>query len=122
MPKTMICVHLGTPYAPRLCIMDDDHNYWSSEGWTKDPKKAELFVATPEAGERLRELTMSQVPGKVSTFGTNMILEVKSDKPVNLEELKAWLIKNAKLYFDTDAEVMVIVHINWNQLKEISNE
>ena len=122
MPKTMICVRLGTPYAPRLCIKDDDQNYWSTAGWTKDPEKAELFVSTQEAGERLRELTMTQVPGKLSTFDTKLVLEVKSNKPLNLDNLKDWLGKNAKLYFDTDAEVMVIVKIYWDQLKEIPNE
>jgi hypothetical protein len=65
---------------------------------------------------------MSQVPGKVSVFGTNIVLEVKSEKQVDLEELKAWLIKNTKLYFETDADVMVIVHICWDQLKEMPNE
>jgi len=122
MPKTMICGRLGTPYAPRLCIMDEDHNYWSSKGWTKDPKKAELFAATQEAGERLRELTMSQVPGKLSTYSTELVLEVKSNKPVNLDNLKEWLAKNAQLYFEKDADVMVIVKIYWAQLKEIPNE
>ena len=48
-----LAVAIGPPYAPRLCIIDENQNYWNKKGWTKNPKQASLYIDLHQAGERL---------------------------------------------------------------------
>ena len=46
MPKNIYINTSGLPTAPRMCIMDDNNNYWSEMDncWTVDPTKAALYI------------------------------------------------------------------------------
>ena len=62
MPKHIYLSTSGLPTAPRMCIMDNDNNYWSEMDncWTTDPKKAALYLDTCDAGHKLRELMLTR--------------------------------------------------------------
>ena len=48
MPKNIYLSTSGLPTAPRICIMDNDHNYWSEMDhcWTTDPTRAALYLVS----------------------------------------------------------------------------
>jgi hypothetical protein len=120
MPKIVCLDPVGTPYAPRWRLTDNEGNYWNAKGWTKQPKEAGLFIDSESAGQQLRTVMLEQVPGKLSTFSVPFIIEVKSDNPIRPDELLDWLAKNLQIQF-RDMSIngsMILLKFDWEGIKE----
>ena len=115
---------IGPPYAPRLCIIDENQNYWNEKGWTKNPKQASLYTDLHQAGEKVYELMLSQVPGKLTTYAAVFFIDVKDRNPVNLADLQDWLANNVHIRVNGlgTNDPMLVLRIDWSQVKEITNE
>jgi len=112
----------GLPTAPRMCIMDDNQNYWSEKDncWTTDPKKAARYLDTCDAGHKLRELMMTQVPGKLYSFIVPLKIEIKATNPISITAVQDWLATHVRFDFGDEEEnaLMAIVQVDFNKVEE----
>jgi hypothetical protein len=127
MPKMLAISITGPHLAHRFVIIDMDGNYWCGKDtqWTRDHRKAGLFATPADAGEKVRELMLSEVPGPLITFTTEIVIEVKSPTPVSAKEVSEWLNKSVKMYVDARcgigpvADSMAMLRVDWDNLKPL---
>ena len=121
MPKNIFLSTSGLPTEPRMCIMDNDQNYWSEMDhcWTADPKKAALYLDTCDAGHKLRELMMTQVPGKLQTFVVPLTIEIKTANPISISEVQEWLATHVRFDFGDEEEnaLMAVIMVDFNKVE-----
>ncbi len=122
MPKNIYLSTFGLPYAPRMCIMDNDQNYWSEMDncWTADPKKAALYLDTCEAGSRLHELMLTQVPGKLYSFIVPLKIEIKTTNSISITAVQEWLATHVRFDFGDEEEnaLMAVIQVDFNKVEE----
>lgn len=122
MPKNIYISTSGLPHAPRMCIMDNDNNYWSAidDCWTTDPTRAALYIDTCDAGHKLRELMMSEVPGKLQTFVVPLTIEIKTANPISIIEVQEWLATHVRFNFGDEEEnaLMAVIQVDFNNVKQ----
>ncbi len=121
MPKNIFLSTSGLPTAPRLCITDDEHNYWSEKDhcWTTDPARAALYIDVCDAGYKLRELMMSEVPGKLQTFVVPLTIEIKTANPISISEVQEWLATHVRFNFgDEEDALMAVIQVDFNNVEE----
>lgn len=115
--------HLGTEFAPRLCIFDTDNGkYWGGDDWTEDPKQAELFTDFNDAFEQLHLLMIVELPGTLFTFNVPLVIEVKSRDEISVETVKQWINDNLQLGMNGSGpeNAMAMVHLDVSEIKDIS--
>jgi hypothetical protein len=123
-PKALAIGVGGPSCSPRYYITDTKGNYWTGRDWVQDRRRAFLFHRTDEVGNTLHDLMLSQVPGPTLTYTLPLVVEAKSETPLDLEALTAWLAKvldvsiNAQYGTGPVPNSMVMVGIDWEQLKE----
>ena len=113
----------GPHFAKRYFVKDCNGRVWSKGGWSANRHDAELFATPEAAGERLHDLMVEQVPGELHRFLAPIVVEVKSEKPVDLDALKRWLDTAVEVWMDAQHGVgpgkcMVMMQLDWSQLKE----
>ncbi len=122
MPKNIYLGTSGLPTAPRMCIMDDNNNYWSEMDhcWTADPKKAALYLDACDAGQKLRELMMSEVPGKLYSFIVPLKIEIKATNPISITEVQDWLATHVRFDFGDEKEnaLMAVIQVDFNKVEQ----
>jgi hypothetical protein len=107
--------------------MDNDQNYWSEKDncWTTDPTRAGLCLDTCDAGHMLRELMLTQVPGKLYTFIVPLKIEIKTTNPISISEVQEWLATNVRFGFGDDDEenaLMAVVQADFNKVEQTITE
>jgi hypothetical protein len=125
MPNNIYLSTYGLPTAPRMCIMDDSNNYWSEMDncWTADPKKAALYIDTCDAGHKLRELMMSEVPGKLQTFVVPLTIEIKTANPISITKVQEWLATHVRFNLgDEEDSLMAVIQVDFNKVEETITE
>ena len=124
MPKNIYISTTGLPNAPRLCIMDNDQNYWSENGWTPDPTRAALYLDTGDAGQKLRELMLTEIPGKLYKFVVPLTIEIKTTNPISITEVQEWLATHVRFHFGDDEEnaLMAVVQADFNKVEQTITE
>ena len=122
MPKHIYLSTSGLPTAPRMCITDDNNNYWSEmdNGWTTDPKKAALYLDAGDAGHKLRELMLTQIPGKLQTFVVPLTIEIKTTNPISITEVQEWLATHVRFDFGDEEEnaLMAVIQVDFNKAEQ----
>jgi hypothetical protein len=103
--------------------MDDNNNYWSEmdNGWTTDPTRAALYLDTCDAGHKLRELMMTEVPGKLQTFVVPLTIEIKSANLISITEVQEWLATHVCFNFGDEEEenaLMAVIQVDFNKVEE----
>lgn len=119
----------GPEYAKRYFLKDCAGRFWSDmlQDWTTNFNEAGLYADGGEVCERMHDLMLSLVPGEVRTFVAPVVIEVKSQEPVEVEALQDWLDKAVQVFMDAKHGVgpencMVMLQINWSNIKGASNE
>jgi hypothetical protein len=122
MPKHIFLTASGLPTAPRMCIMDDNNNYWSEMDncWTTDPTRAALYIDTCDAGHKLRELMLSQVPGKLYSFIVPLKIEIKTTNPISITAVQEWLATHVRFDFGDEEEnaLMAVIQVDFNKVEQ----
>jgi hypothetical protein len=112
----------GPLYAPRYYIANRESGYWTGGGWNTDRRKAFLFHRSDEVTETLYVL-MTQLPGPLVTFTIPLVIEAKTDAPLDLETLKMWLAKAVQIGIDGThgsgpvPNSMVMIRVDYSQMK-----
>lgn len=128
-PKTLAICTTAPGSARRFVITDTEGNYWCGKDtqWTRDRRKAGLFADHLEAGRKFHELMLTEVPGQLTTFSIEIIVEVKSLEPVNAKELGEWLKKSVKMFLDARQGrgpvegSMVMAFVDWANIQQREN-
>ena len=125
MPKNIYISTTGLPNAPRTCIMDDNDNYWSEmdHSWTTDPTRAALYIDTCDAGQKLRELMLTEVPGKLQTFVVPLTIEIKTANPISITEVQEWLATHVRFHFgDEEDALMAVIQVDFDKVEQTITE
>ncbi len=125
MPKNIYISTSGITQAPRLCIMDDSDNYWSEMDncWTADTTRAALFLDAGDAGQKLRELMLTEVPGKLQTFVVPLKIEIKTTHPISISEIQEWLATHVRFHFgDEEDALMAVIQVDFDKVEETITE
>ena len=120
MPKHIFLSTSGLPHAPRMCIQDNDDNYWSDVDncWTTDPTRAALYIDVCDAGHKLRELMMTQVPGRLYSFIVPLKIEIKTTNPISIIAVQDWLAKHVCFDFgDEEDALMAVIQLDFNKVE-----
>ena len=125
MPKNIYISTSGLPTAPRLCITDDNNNYWSEMDncWTADPTRTALYLDAGDAGQKLRELMLTQIPGKLQTFVVPLTIEIKTTNPISISEIQEWLATHVRFNFgDEEDALMAVIQVDFDKVEQTITE
>ena len=126
MPKNIYISTSGLPTAPRMCIMDDNNNYWSEMDhcWTADTTRAALYLDTGDAGQKLRELMLTEIPGKLYKFVVPLTIEIKTTNPISITEVQKWLATHMRFNFGDEEEnaLMALIQVDFDKVEETITE
>ena len=123
-PKALTIGVGGPSCSPRYYIMDTKGNYWTGRDWVQDRRRAFLFHRTDEVGNTLHALMLIEVPGPLLSYTVPLVIDAKSETPLDLEALKVWLAKAAQVSVNAEhgpgpvPNSMVMVGIDWERLEE----
>jgi len=128
-PPIISVVPKGTPDHPRYVISDQRHRVWDGTGWNDDENAGLLFADERELGQVVRDLLLGQCGDKPTfVFTAPVQIEVRSNEPPDLIDLKLWLIRAARLYMDSRLGngplngSVVLISINWLDLTMTEEE
>jgi len=104
--------------------MDNDQNYWSENGWTPDPTRAALYLDTGDAGQKLRELMLTEIPGKLYKFVVPLTIEIKTTNPISITEVQEWLATHMRFNFGDEEEnaLMALIQVDFDKVEETITE
>ena len=126
MPKNIFLSTSGLPTAPRMCIIDDNNNYWSEMDncWTADPTRAALYLDAGDAGQKLRELMLTEIPGKLYKFVVPLTIEIKTTNPISITEVQEWLATHMRFNFGDEEEnaLMALIQVDFDKVEETITE
>ncbi len=123
------CREIGHQRTSQRWIIHDNSSpeaYWTGEGWSTVLKDAKLFqdrnVVFPIA-KRLQDAILKHLPLK--TYAAMITVEVRSEQPLSLEELKDYCHGASSFEFDYDLygtgpneNSQVWATIKWDSLKK----
>jgi hypothetical protein len=108
-----------------MCIQDNDNNYWSEmdNGWTADPTRAALYLDAGDAGQKLRELMLTEVPGLLQTFVVPLTIEIKTTNPISVSEVQEWLATHVRFNFgDEEDALMAVIQVDFDKVEQTITE
>lgn len=124
-PRLVLSVQpRGTPNHPRYLISDQLSRVWTGKDWSFNESDGLLFDGEDVAGDACRELLLDQYDTKPAfRFTAPVTIEIRSDRPPDLETVRWWLIKAARLYTvskhgNGPHDGLALVSINWLDLTE----
>lgn len=123
--KTLVLEAVGTQEFPRWRIASTDKEYWDGNDWVADPRKGLLYADVGLAARDSDELLRLQYGDKpcLKRVTVPLMVEVRSDQPIDPEALKAWLKKAATMYVDYRQHgngpdnSLALLAINWEEVK-----
>ena len=125
-PATVINLEpVGTTTFPRWIIASKDGRFWNGNVWASKRKEALLFAHLLEASRAVEEIQRHEYGNKpcLKRITVPLVIEVRSDEPVDPETLKAWIKKAATMYVDYQKNgngpegSLVLIGINWEEIK-----
>jgi hypothetical protein len=129
MLRRLIIGCCGPDCACRYFLKDGEGNFWNekSQTWTTNVQDAGLWADSDEISQKMHDLMTTQIPGESQIFVAPVVVEVKSEGPVDLVTLQQWLDKAVQVFMDAQhgtgpGQCMVMLHMNWNDLKENNDE
>jgi hypothetical protein len=87
MVRKLIIDTCGPDCACRYFLKDGEGNFWNGQTWTSNFKDTALWADNDEVSRKMHELMLAQVPGELRQFVAPLLVEVKSEKPVDLVAL-----------------------------------
>ena len=124
-PLVLSIIPKDTPIHPRFVIGNQLAQVWTGEGWSNDEVDGLLFADESEIAEVVRELLLGAYEDKsVFRFVCPFQIEIRSDTPPDLEAVRWWLIRAARLYADSTFgngpgdDSLALLSIIWFDLKK----
>ena len=105
MKSRMTLRYCGTPDARRYLIQRADGRYWSGLHWSADITDAALWADLHQANHEYNCLCLIPYQNKpVKEFECRLVFRVHGDRPLTLDELKAWLQRSLRITVDVEAQ------------------
>ncbi len=130
-PIILSLIPRGTPTFQRYSIADQHLRYWTGDTWTEPGKdqKALLYSSSNEALiEMNRLLVVEHSTLTVTRYVAPIYIELRSEKPIPMDELKRWLLRATKLLIDSPkhgngpvAGSLGSCRIEYDQMEEITD-
>jgi hypothetical protein len=111
---------LGDPRWPRFAVRDSRGRYWTSTGWTHNPRDALLYHREKEANDEARAMTDCIEP---RCFVVTVRIRVDHDEPFAIEQVQELLERSTVSlilpnYHELD-DAEIEIDVNWEGLEEI---
>lgn len=95
-PFVLSIILKGTLQHPRF-IIGNQVQVWTGDHWSLDEEDGLLYASETEAKSSCLAMTdFCQKPNH--RFSCRIEFEVKADSPPDLNAIRGWLLKNARLY------------------------
>lgn len=114
----------GTPSHPRYILSNQIGLFWDGKEWGEE-KSAMLYTDFNEVGRVCSELLEQQMTGKpVRHFVVPCGIKVCGDTEIDVEQMRLWLMKAARLYVDLKYgpgpgdDTVAFLSIDWLDLEE----
>lgn len=122
-PFVLSIISKGTPAHPRYLI-GNQVQVWTGESWSLDEEDGLLFASEAEA--KTSCLSMSDFCQKPTfRFSCRIEIEVKADSPPDINALRSWLLKNARIYvndglssLDGEHDSLIVTKVDFFGLEE----
>lgn len=103
-PFVLSIISRGTPQHPRF-VIGNQVQVWSGDCWSLDEEDGLLFASNEEV--KVTCMSMSDFCQKPNfRFTCKIEFEVKTDSPPDINALRSWLSKNARLYVNDGLSTM----------------
>jgi len=122
-PFVLTVIPKGSPEHPRFVVANDLHMIWTGEAWSLDEGDGLLFADEAEVASAVRELLLGAYDGTpVVRFVAPLVIELRSHVSVDIEAVRSWLMRAARLYTNSDFgngpdDSLALLSINWFDLK-----
>ena len=115
----------GCPDHTRFLIANQNKQFWTGDGWSHEEDEGLLFADETEVGDVCTEILTKYSKDKpIFRFVAPVEIEIRSDKPPDLQAIQLWLMRAARLYVDYQQDGLsdgtAILSIDWLKLKEAS--
>lgn len=123
-PFVLTVIPKGSPQHPRFVIADQFSMVWTGDAWSPDETEGLLFADEDEVASAVRELLLGAYDDTpVVRFVAPLVVELRSHEPVDIESVRSWLMRAARLYTNTDFgngpdDSLALLSINWFDLKK----
>ena len=111
---------LGDPRWPRFAVGDNKDRYWTSAGWSHNPRDALLYARKREASDEAGAMNDCVEP---RCFFVTVKLLVDHDEPFVLEQVRDLLARSIVSLILPDQHDLedadVEVNVDWRGLEEI---
>jgi len=122
-PFVLSLIPKGTPTHPRYLI-GNQVQVWNGDSWSLDEEEGLLFASEAEAKNSC--LVMSDFCQMTTRrFSCRIEFEVKADSPTDINSLRNWLAKNARLYvndgmssLDGEHDSLIVAIVDFFGLEE----
>jgi len=122
-PFVLSIISKGTPQHPRYLI-GNQVQVWTGESWSLDEEDGLLYASEKDAKSSC--MAMSDFCQKPNfRFSCRIEIELKSDSPPDIEALRKWLSKNARLYvndglssMDREHDSLIVAKVDFFGLVE----
>lgn len=126
-PVVLSLVARGTPEFPRYLIGNQFGQVWTGEGWSPDEDEGLLYGNNGEAAKEVQRLLLTDYADKpVRRFRAPIYLDLFAEAAVSEHDLKAWLVRVARLLMDTPVhgngpieDTLGLCRVAWDELEEL---
>jgi len=111
---------VGTLEYPRFRLFDPRQGYWTGSTWSQDEDDGLIYADFELACRDLRTIKLAESPDKNKRrYAATVVVDVISDKPVDMAELTTFLSQTAKLTVGEAAPngSLVFLQIEWATMK-----
>lgn len=131
MPDLILSIFVtGPPAHPRYQIADTESNFWTGDDWSANEADARLYATVNDAGHAIQGILLAEHGDKpVRRFTAPVCIDLYSDAPLTLDQMRNWLVKVARLTIDAEQHgngpvegTLGLSRIAWNELREIDSE
>lgn len=124
MPLILSLVPKGNPEFPRYLICDQWGNQWNGSEWVE---QGFLYANSNDACQEMQRILLASFDGAPKRqFRAPLYLDLYCDQPVTKRDIHAWLVRVARLLFDTPKEgngpvegSLGLLRIEWAEMEEI---
>jgi hypothetical protein len=92
---------VGRPEWPRWIIKDEIDRVFTGSEWSGNRKEALLFADRSFVELERNRLSAEFVP---QVFQVNVLIEVLSNQPLSMEQIKEYMTKHARVEINSDGE------------------
>lgn len=116
----------GSAEHPRFILANQRQEFWTGDGWSPDEQAAALFADEAEAGRVCFDILTESAKDKPTfRFTAPVEIEVRSDRPPTLANVRFWLMKAARLFVvyrqcgaGPTTDGVTLLSIDWTQLEQ----